>query len=256
MRPNPMRAAVERGEVQIGSWINIVHNPAVLTLMKAAGLDFARVDMEHSMPSAETINSFALLARALDFPLSVRPPSPSKEWIQRLLDAGIWNLHITGIETVEQAAEVAAATRYWPMGTRGAANQAAGSDFDMSMPPSERMAFMNREVFLTVMLETPEALSRADEIAAIDGIDALTIGPSDLAKNMGIQGSPDQARIIDEKRMEMIAAAKRHGKHVALLVGNDEQAKRWIAEGVLILAYRTDTSLLYEAYNRIAKVKS
>ena len=51
MRANPMRAGVERGELQIGTWVNMIRNPAILTLMKSAGLDFARIDMEHSSPS-------------------------------------------------------------------------------------------------------------------------------------------------------------------------------------------------------------
>ena len=73
-RANPLRAGVQRGELQLGTWIDLVRNPAVLTLLKAAGLDFARVDMEHSSPSIETIADMALLARALDFPIVVRPP--------------------------------------------------------------------------------------------------------------------------------------------------------------------------------------
>src|ERR1700733_11767638 len=92
MRPNPLRAGIDRGELQIGTWVNLVRNPAILTLMKAAGLDFARVDMEPSSPSMETIANMALLARALDFPIAVRPPKANREWITRLLDVGVWNL--------------------------------------------------------------------------------------------------------------------------------------------------------------------
>ena len=63
-----MRAGVARGELQIGTWINMARNPAVLSLLKAAGLDFARVDMEHSSPSMETIADMALVARAIQWP--------------------------------------------------------------------------------------------------------------------------------------------------------------------------------------------
>ena len=95
---NAYRARAERGEVQIGTWINMVRNPAILPLLKAAGLDFARVDMEHSSPSMETIADMALLARAIDFPIAVRPPKANREWITRLLDAGVWNLHCPQVE--------------------------------------------------------------------------------------------------------------------------------------------------------------
>jgi 2-keto-3-deoxy-L-rhamnonate aldolase RhmA len=65
-KTNPLKAALAAGRVQIGTWINLVRNPAVLTLLQAAGLDYARVDMEHSSPSIETVADMAVLARALD----------------------------------------------------------------------------------------------------------------------------------------------------------------------------------------------
>ena len=91
MKANPMRAALERGDLQLGTWINLVRNPAILPLLKSAGLDFARFDVEHSSPSIETVADMAVLARALDFPLVVRPPKANREWITRLLDVGVWN---------------------------------------------------------------------------------------------------------------------------------------------------------------------
>ena len=66
MKGNPMRAGVSRGETQFGTWVNMVHSPSILTLLKAAGLDFARVDMEHSAFSMETMSQMAALSRALD----------------------------------------------------------------------------------------------------------------------------------------------------------------------------------------------
>src|SRR5690349_14870622 len=70
MQPNPLRAALERGQLQIGTWVNMIRTPAILPLLKAAGLDFARIDMEHSAASIETIADMALLARALNFPIA------------------------------------------------------------------------------------------------------------------------------------------------------------------------------------------
>ena len=63
--PNPMTAALAAGQVQIGTWINLIRNPAVLTLLKGAGLDYARVDMEHSSPSIETVADMAVLDEGL-----------------------------------------------------------------------------------------------------------------------------------------------------------------------------------------------
>src|SRR5438477_1014884 len=115
---NPMRAALAAGRVQIGTWINLARNPAVLTLLQSAGLDYARIDMEHSSPSIETVADMAVLARALDFPIVVRPPEGSREWITRLLDAGVWGLHIPQVDTPEIARQVVQAARSAPPRTR------------------------------------------------------------------------------------------------------------------------------------------
>src|SRR5256885_16695114 len=103
MQGNPVREPIGRGEVQYGTWVNMVRNPAILTLLKGAGLDFARVDMEHSSPDLETLASMALLARALPFPIVVRPPEGNREWITRLLDAGAGDLDGPQVATAKQA---------------------------------------------------------------------------------------------------------------------------------------------------------
>src|SRR5919205_2082840 len=124
---NPMRAALDAGKPQIGTWINLARNPAILTLLQSAGLDYARIDMEHSSPSIETVADMAALARALDFPIVVRPPEGSREWITRLLDVGVWGLHVPQVDTPEIARAVVDAARYAPIGLRGQAGLTPGN---------------------------------------------------------------------------------------------------------------------------------
>jgi 2-keto-3-deoxy-L-rhamnonate aldolase RhmA len=256
MQANALRAGVDRGELQIGTWINLVRNPAVLTLLKAAGLDFARVDMEHSSPSMETIADMALLARALDFPIVVRPPKANREWITRLLDVGVWNLHCPQVENARHAAEIVAASRYAPRGLRGNAGHSPATDYDTTGTAAERRAFANEQVFVTVMFETAAAFDDLDEIAAMDGIDALTIGPADLAQDLGVFGKPDQARVLDEKRDLVLAAARKYGKTCAMLCATHEQAQQWKEAGALLLAYSSDSEVLHGAYRQsITKIK-
>jgi 2-keto-3-deoxy-L-rhamnonate aldolase RhmA len=145
MNENAYRVRAERGEVQIGTWVTMIRTPAVLTLLKAAGLDFARIDMEHSPFSIETVADMAALARAMDFPMVVRPPEGNREWITRLLDAGVWNLHVPQVDTPEQAAEVAACCRYAPLGERGMYGFGPHTEF-RSLPISEHTAAANTRV--------------------------------------------------------------------------------------------------------------
>src|SRR4051812_34908500 len=101
MAHNTMRAGVGGGGPPDRTWLTMVRNPAILSLMKSAGLDFARVDMEHTALTIEHIADLAVLARALNFPIAVRPPKANREWITRLLDNGVWNLHCPQVENAE-----------------------------------------------------------------------------------------------------------------------------------------------------------
>ena len=226
----------------------MVRNPAILPLLKAAGLDFARIDMEHSGPSIETIADMALLARALNFPIAVRPPAANREWLTRLLDLGVWNLHCPQVDSAEQAAEIVAATRYAPMGSRGMGGLGPATDFERGMSLRERAAFANQQVFVTVMFESARAFADLDAVAGMDGIDALTLGPQDLAQDLGVFGTPDQQRVIDEKRDLIVAAAQRHGKTCAMLVSSAEEARRWQAAGALLLVYASEVEVLHACY--------
>jgi 2-keto-3-deoxy-L-rhamnonate aldolase RhmA len=248
MKGNPLKAGVRRGELQVGTWVNILRNPASLTLFKEAGLDFVRLDMEHSSPSIETVADFAVMGRALDFPVMVRPPEANREWITRLLDVGIYNLHCPQVDTPEHAAEIVAASKYTPEGSRGMSGASPGNDFDVSMPVMDRLKFTNDQVFITVMFESAEAFEHLDEIASMDGIDALTLGPQDLAQDLGVFGTPDQAKVLDEKRHQIVEAANKYGKTCAMLVADAEQARQWRDAGVLVVNYSTEVSVLMEGY--------
>ena len=247
MTENRMRARAERGEVQIGTWITMVRTPGVLTLLQAAGLDFARIDMEHGAFSIETVADMAALARALDFPLVVRPPEGSREWITRLLDAGVPNLHVPQVDTPEQAVRVARAARYAPLGERGMYGFGPHTGY-RSTPITEHMAATNAQVHVTVMLESRQAFARLDEIAAVPGIDALTLGPSDLAQDLGVLGTPAQAEVIDEHRRRLVAAARRHGKGVAMLTDSVEGVRQMIALGATLVNYASDAAVLRSGY--------
>ena len=244
---NLYRVRAERGEVQIGTWVNMVRTPSVLMLLRSAGLDFARVDMEHSPFSMETVADMAALARAMNFPMVVRPPDGNREWITRLLDAGVWNLHVPQVDTPEQAREVAACCRYAPLGERGMYGFGPNTEFQVR-PLAEHTAHANARVHVTIMLESKRAFGRLDEIAATPGIDALTIGPTDLAQDLGVLGTPAQAAALDEHRQRLVTAARKHGKAVAMLTDSVEGVRRMIDLGATIINYSSDAAVLRAGY--------
>jgi len=247
MNENSYRVRAERGEVQIGTWVTMIRTPAVLTLLQAAGLDFVRVDMEHSAFSMETVADMATLARALDFPMVVRPPEGNREWVTRLLDAGVWNLHIPQVDTPEQAAAVAACSRYAPLGERGMYGFGPHTQY-RTLPPGEHMATANARVHVTAMLETKKAFERVDEIASVPGIDALTIGPTDLAQDLGVLGTPAQKDALRDYRVRLAEAARKHGKAVSMAIDSVEGVREMIALGATIVNYSSDTAVLRSGF--------
>jgi 2-keto-3-deoxy-L-rhamnonate aldolase RhmA len=247
MNDNGYRARSERGEVQIGTWVTMIRTPAVLTLLQAAGLDFVRVDMEHSSFSMETVADMAMLARALDFPMVVRPPEGNREWITRLLDAGVWNLHIPQVDTPEQAAEVVACSRYAPLGSRGMYGFGPHTQY-RTLPPAEHMAAANARVHVTAMLETKSAFDQLDGIASVPGIDALTIGPTDLAQDLGVLGTPKQRDVLNEYRRRLVDACRKHGKAVSMAVDSVDTVREMIAMGATIVNFSSETAVLRAGY--------
>jgi len=247
MNANAYRARSERGEVQLGTWVTMIRTPAVFTLLQAAGLDFVRVDMEHSPFSMETVADMAVLARALDFPMVVRPPEGNREWITRLLDAGVWNLHVPQVDTPEQAREVASCAHYAPLGERGMYGFGPHTGY-RTLPPAEHMATANARVHVTAMLETKAAFDRLDEIVSVPGIHAFTIGPTDLAQNLGVLGTPSQRQVLTEYRQRLAEACRKHGKAVAMITDSVDGVREMIELGATIINYSSDTAILRAGY--------
>jgi 2-keto-3-deoxy-L-rhamnonate aldolase RhmA len=98
------------------------------------------------------------------------------------------------------------------------------------------------------MLETKRAFTRLDEIAAVPGIDALTIGPTDLAQDLGVLGTPAQRQVLDEHRRRLVTAARKNGKAVAMLTDSVEGVRQMVALGATIINYSSDASVLRAGY--------
>ena len=122
------------------------------------------------------------------------------------------------------------------------------TDFAAAPDLRPQLAYLNEQVHLTAMLESAEAFRHLDAIVSTPGIDAVTLGPSDLAQELGVLGTPDQGRVIDEYRDRLIEAARRHGKDVAMLCQTLEEAERWIGAGVTLIAYSSDVAVLRQGY--------
>ena len=195
----------------------------------------------------ETVADMAVLGRALGFPVIVRPPEGNREWVTRLLDSGVWGLHVPQVDNPDIAHEVVQASRYRPLGLRGMAGYSPGNDFTARFNQAARDE-VNDQVHITVMFESAESFRHIDEIVGMEGIDAVTLGPTDLAQELGVAGTPDEGRVIDEHRTRLIDAANRHGKDAAFLVGTIEEGQRWIKAGAKLIVYSSEARVIGMAF--------
>jgi 2-keto-3-deoxy-L-rhamnonate aldolase RhmA len=247
VKENPLKAALARGEVQVGTWIMMIRNPAVLGLLKSIGLNYARLDLEHTSMSIETVGDMAILARALDFPLVVRPPVGNREWITRLLDSGVWNFHVPQVNTLEQAQEIVNAAYHYPVGNRGTWEPGPQNEYTYPGDPTGSLGFLNSQIHISVMLESIEAFRHLDEIAGLKGIDAISVGPADLAQELGVYDTPDEKRIIAEYQEQVRQAALKHNKILSAGVWSIDEGEYWIKAGAKIINYQTDTLIIRQA---------
>lgn len=248
--PNPLKAALHRGERQIGCWLTL-NSPIATEMLAGAGFDWLLVDMEHSaLSEGEAVAHLRAARSGGPAETLVRIPWNEPVVIKRLLDSGARSLLVPYVQNVEEARRAVAATRYPPDGIRGFSGMHRGNQYarDKSYPQTAA-----DEIFLAVQVESPHAVDNAGAIAAVEGIDCVFVGPNDLAANMGFLGQPYRPE-VQERIGTVIAAVRAAGKTPGLLDFNLESGKAWLDRGFDFLAVGSDISLL--AANATALLKA
>jgi 4-hydroxy-2-oxoheptanedioate aldolase len=227
---------------------NSIPSPAIVEMCGYAGFDFVVIDNEHGAADLQQTENMLRAARASGIVPIVRC---FEHDIPRVLDMGASGVQVPMVETAEQAARIASRVRY-PLppgrpglqGQRGSAfsGRAAGYGF---FGGSEHTRRSNEGLVFIAMIETPQGVEHAAEIAAVPGLDAVFVGPNDLAHTMGFenrwQEPPVQAAI--EHAVRAVAAA---GKCPGVLALNAEEEQRYAGWGARFFASVT-TSLISQA---------
>jgi len=233
--PNTFRRDLRAGRRLIGCWVSLA-NPITTEILGLAGFDWLLLDGEHS---PNDLNSFVLQLMALKDSRSapvVRPQWNDTVLIKRLLDAGFHNFLIPCVETADEAKSAVAATRYPPAGVRGVSVSMRGNRFG-TIGDYHRSA--NDNVAVVVQIESPQAVGNVDAICRVDGIDAVFIGPSDLAASYGHLGDPAHPEVQAAMRT-VIERARGAGTPVGILAPVDADARRYIDMGVTMVAVGSD----------------
>ena len=182
--------------------------PAFLRHAAHQGFDCVWLDLEHRSMDQRELQSLLTLSHLVDVDVMVRVPLVDGAQLYRVLEDGATGMMFPLVNTPERARQIAQATRFPPVGSRGM--DGAGLDGDYFLDPAEDyQEHANRQTFVVVQIETPQAVENAAAIAAVDGVDGLFIGPSDLNLRLRHHGG---GLDLDSAIDRVAAAAKQHGK--------------------------------------------
>ena len=240
---NRFKAAIAAGQSQIGVWNSIGGNTAC-EVLASAGFDWVLVDTEHAATStAEVLPALQAIAGYPDVSAIVRPASNDEVTIKRVLDMGAQTLLIPYVQNVDEARAAVAAMRYAPRGIRGMAGVMRATRFGAVENYADTV---EAQLCLIVQVETIEAMAQLEDIAQVDGVDAVFIGPADLSASMGLPGQtghPDVVAVIDQA----IARLKSIGVPAGILATNQDSAAHFIAQGTTFTAVGVDSMMLVQA---------
>src|SRR5437660_50394 len=234
MRPNPVKRALWEGQPSIGTWLSMGSITAARFLARA-GFAWLTVDIEHSLVDWETAaHMFAAIADAGCIALA-RVPANRHDHIKRVLDNGAHGIVVPMINSREEALAAVAAAKYPPVGNRSVGGSVHALNF--ATTAGEYFARANDEILVVLQCEHINALEAADAIFSVPGIDAIFVGPNDLAASMRTNdGKPPTADATDRAMKHVLETCRKHKVAAGLHCGNADEAIRRIEEGWQFLA--------------------
>jgi 4-hydroxy-2-oxoheptanedioate aldolase len=224
-------------------------SPLVAELCAGAGLDWLLIDAEHSPNGLESILSQLQAVRGYPVHTLVRPPVNDTVVIKQYLDLGVQNLLIPMVNSVAEAEAAVAATRYPPHGVRGVGSALARAARWNRIP--DYLARASETVSVTVQIESAAAVEVVEEILAVEGVDAIFLGPSDLAASMGVLGQQEHPKVRAAVE-HCLAAAKAAGKPAGVNAFNPATARSYMASGASFVLVGADVAILARGSEALA----
>jgi 4-hydroxy-2-oxoheptanedioate aldolase len=234
MRPSRILARIRAG--QVARVCNTSHYlPFFPRLAAHFGYDGVWVDAEHGTWDAHSIKAMLAMTRGADVDAMFRPSTLEKSGLARCLEDGATGLMVPHVSTVEKARYLAECCKFPPLGDRGI--DGAGIDGDFWVGKGANYPEdANRETFLCVQIETPQALTNVEEIAAMPGVDMLFLGPGDMSLRLQCQPSLRDPVMFDAFK-KISAACYKNSKGFGLPIGDGEMARKAVDHGANLLAF-------------------
>jgi 2-keto-3-deoxy-L-rhamnonate aldolase RhmA len=238
-RPDLRRRALA-GEALVGLWLNLGSLQGA-DILARAGFDWVVVDLEHGMGSEQEVFGQLVAIQASSTAAIARVATAERIRIGRLLDLGVDGLVIPRLESVEAIRETVSWMRYPPAGIRGVATGTRGAGYGAI--PHPQVHTIDDRVAGVFQLESRLAVEACEEIAAVDGVDVLFVGPADLSHDLRIPGQFDHPEFIAALD-RVAAAAKAHGKAAGILLRDASEVAAYAARGYTFIGVGSDSGVL------------
>jgi 4-hydroxy-2-oxoheptanedioate aldolase len=251
MKQNPVKRKLAAGEPVFGTWLSL-NSVFAVRFMARVGFDWLTVDLEHSPTDWETAGlMFGAIADAGGVPLA-RVPRGDHDYIKRVLDAGAMGIVAPMVNTVEEARAIVAAAKYPPVGNRSVGGSLHALNF--AATAGDYYAKANDEIVVILQTESPTGVDNAGEIYSLPGVDAIFVGPNDLAAQMR---RPDGGEASKEEFAAMLQRILDTGKRVRTPVGlhvqSPDDALRRASEGWQFIAIGSELRMMLSAAQEIVK---
>lgn len=217
-----------------------------------SGYDWCLIDMEHGLGSEpDTLRQIQALGKSSCAPV-VRVPCAGRQYVSRCLDFGAEGIMLPMVNNAADAREFVRSLRYPPAGTRGMTTSSRASSYGFDFDNYFKNA--DSQALAIVQIETPAAVENADAIAAVEGVDALFIGHSDLSLQLGCFRRFDSPALLAAEKCVFNACA-RHGKIAGILMREGMSYEKYQALGVTLFAMGSDIDCMKKSFRATLRDK-
>jgi 4-hydroxy-2-oxoheptanedioate aldolase len=248
MHVKELKQRLRAGETLIGCWLNL-GSALTAEIVGLAGYDWVLIDLEHGAGSDHDVLAQLLALERTPAATIVRTESCERQRTQRALDLGAEGIMFPRVTGFEEARQAVRAIGYPPDGTRGVAAIVRATGFGPAFPVYRARAGEN--LLGIIQVETVEILDHLGEIAALDGVDALFIGPADLSMALGEFGGFDHPRFV-EAVDATVRAAHGAGKAAGIYLPSPSDLPRYQEMGIRLFGCGVDAAFVLEGARSMA----
>lgn len=228
------------------AWAQMGNNISA-EILAESGFDVLVVDMEHAPVDLPALVGILQAVKGTGCAPIVRAPWNDMVWIKQILDAGAYGIHVPYVSTREEAEYAVRCCKYAPEGVRGIAGSQRAVNYSLNKADYYKRA--NRDVMVLVSIETPKGVENIGEIASVEGVDGIFIGPADLSTSMGYLADPSQPE-VREAIATIESGTKAAGKFLGTIAATPEKAKELYARGYSLVYFLSDTTELAKQASR------